>query len=369
MQLLEIINRLISFKTITGNIPEINKCLHYIKETLTPYAAKVDICETPNASPVIFARNTDTTHFDVLIIGHIDVVPAEDQMFTPVFKDGKIYARGALDMKSFAAVAINSMAHIMQSKSPLKFGFILSTDEETGSKSLDAFLKNNPALKADIVLDNDVGGDITKIIARCKNPVYVRLKAKGRAAHGSTPWEGIDANEQLFLTWQNIRKLYPAYNLKTGTPKNTWLDTVHFATIEGGKVSNIISDEATALLDFRLTEKSSVDHLKEVLKTCMADNVSFDIELSSIPVVVDEQNESLLAYKKTAEDILGQKINFEYMGGATDSRSLYERGSTVIMHSGTGEGMHAAGEYVVFKSVEDIARIQIQFLDKLSEQK
>ena len=38
----------------------------------------------------------------------------------------------------------------------------------------------------------------------------------------------------------------------------------------------------------------------------------------------------------------------------------FGKGATVIMHSGTGEGMHADGEYVVWQSVEELARIQIE---------
>lgn len=369
MDLLSVIYKLISFKTITGNKAEIDKCLAYIEKILKPSGAIVEICPNQDASPVIFARNVETTHFDVLVLGHLDVVPADDEMFKPVLKSGKLYGRGTLDMKSFAAVAIHSMEKVMTEKLPLKFGFILSTDEEEGSKSLEAFLKKHKKLKADVVLDNDVGGDISKIIARCKNPVYVELKAKGIGAHGSTPWDGLDANEKLFETWQNIRKIYPAFSKDEKKPKNTWIDTVHFATIQGGKVSNIISDEATALLDFRLTEKSSVEDLKKKLKKCMVKGVSFEIKMQSIPVVTDEKNAVMLSYKKLAEKVLRKKIEFEYIGGATDSRSLYERGATVIMHSGTGDGMHAKGEYVVIKSVEQIADIQLKFLRELAAQK
>lgn len=369
MNLLHIIQTLISFKTITGNKEEINKCLTYIKNLLAPSGATVDICNNETASPVIFARNTKDEHFDVLVLGHLDVVPADDKMFIPQLKDGKLYGRGTLDMKSFAAVAINSMAQICTEKTPLKFGFILSTDEEEGSASLEAFLKKHPNLKSDVVLDNDVGGDITKIVARCKNPVYVKLQAKGVAAHGSTPWEGMDANEQLFKTWQNIRKIYPAFSKEEKRPENTWIDTVHFAKIEGGKVSNIISDDASALLDFRLTETSTVNDLRKKLKKCMAKGVSFEIVMQSIPVVTDENNPVLLKYKKLAEDVIKTPIEFQYIGGATDSRSLYARGSTIIMHSGTGDGMHAQNEYVDIRSVEQIADIQMKFLRKLAEQK
>lgn len=366
MQLLEVIQKLISFQTVSGNIPEIEKCLAYVQQVLKPSGAIVDICHYSNASPVIFARNVETEHFDVLILGHLDVVPAEEKMFSAVLKDGLLYGRGALDMKSFAAVAMKSMETVINEKLPLKFGFILSTDEETGSKGLEAFLEERPLLKADIVLDNDVGGDITKIIARCKNPVFVRLHAKGAAAHGSTPWNGTDANEALIKTWLNIRKYYPLFDLKTGKPENTWIDTAHLAMISGGKVANIICDEATALIDFRLTDTSSVSDLETRLKACMEDGVSFEIEMQSIAVTVDENNKTLRSYMETVEEVIGQKVGFEYMGGATDSRAFYKRGSTLIMHSGSGDGMHAPNEYANFESIQQVADIQERFLRKLA---
>ena len=70
-------------------------------------------------------------------------------------------------------------------------------------------------IKANVVLDNDVGGDITKIIAKCKNPVFVKIKAKGKEAHGSRPWEGIDANELMFRVIENIRKIIPDVSIRT----------------------------------------------------------------------------------------------------------------------------------------------------------
>ena len=84
---------------------------------------------------------------------------------------------------------------------------------------------------------------------------------------------------------------------------------------------------------------------------------------------MDEQNSDILRYKKFAENIMGKKIEFEHIGGATDSREFALKGSTVIMHSGTGDGMHASNEYVDIKSVEQIADIQIKFLEYLASEK
>ena len=366
MDILEVTQDLMRFRSETGNQEETNNLMHYIENIMKLVGAKVDIFAPKDTAPVIFIRNQNTLNFDALILGHVDVVPAADKMFSPVIKGGKLYGRGSLDMKSFAAVALNSMQYVIKNKLPLNFGIILSSDEEKGSKGTHAFLKKYDKIKADIVLDNDVGGDISKIIAKCKNPVFVKVKASGQEAHGSRPWDGIDANEKMLEVLARIRKFYPAYSLDGKKPRNTWIDTLHFATISGGKVSNIIADSCEVLCDFRLTENSSVEGLKKKLDKCMIKGVSYEIVSSSIPVVMDEKNSDILAYKKLAEQILGHKIKFEYEGGATDAREFAARGSVVIMHSGSGDGMHASGEYVEIDSVKKLAEIQTAFLSKLA---
>lgn len=366
MDLMQTVEELIRFRTETGNAAEIAKAAQYIKDKFAGTETLVEIFQT-TASPVIFLRNSNTLDFDVVILGHIDVVPAADEMFIPRIENGKMYGRGTLDMKSFAAVALNSMEYVVQHKLPIKFGVILSTDEEKGSKSTESFMAAYPHISAKIVLDNDVGGDITKIVSKCKNPVFVKLIATGKEAHGSTPWAGIDANELLMKTWQNIRQIYPYYAADLPQPQDTWFDTVHFAKIEGGQVSNIISNYAEALLDFRLTENSSLENLENNLQKCLEKGVEYKIVSSSTPVVMDEQNPDILDYKRFAEGIMNKKIEFEHIGGATDSRSFAVKGSTVIMHSGTGDGMHASGEYVEIESVKQIADIQIKFLEHLAK--
>ena len=141
---------------------------------------------------------------------------------------------------------------------------------------------------------------------------------------------------------------------------------MHVALLNGGEVSNIIAGHAEALLDVRLTETSTLEQLEMKLQKACVEGVSYKIVSSSTPVVMSEKNPLILGYKKLAEKIMGQAIEFQQIGGATDARLFAEKGATVIMHSGTGEGMHADGEYVVLKSVEDLAKIQIEYLKSLA---
>lgn len=364
MELENIAANLIKFRTETGNMPEIERCLEYV-QGLFGKEVRRTLYRKGKLAPVLLLSNREGFDFDVLVVGHLDVVPAADELFVPRREGNRIYGRGTLDMKSFAAVGLNSLEYVVDRGLPLKFGVLLSTDEEKGSFGLDAFLRDYPQIAAKIVLDVDVAGDITKIVAKCKNPVFVKIIAEGKEAHGSTPWDGIDANEKMLTVLANIRALYPYFSKETGKLENTWIDTVHFAKIEGGEVANVISNHCEALLDFRLTEKSSVAELEEKLKTCMVSGVTYRIVTASHPVVMDENNPYILEYKKLAEEVLGQKIDFEYIGGATDSRAFAEKGSVVVMHSGSGDGMHAAGEYVEWDSVEKLAEIQKRFLENL----
>lgn len=365
MDLIKTIEDLVRFKTETGNAKKIDKCLDYIKASFSGTEAIVKIERFDDASPVIYIANNEDMRQNVLVLGHIDVVKAADDMFEPYIEDGKMYGRGTLDMKSFAAVAMNSMHYVLEHKLPVKFGIILSSDEEQGSKSTHAFMERYPELNADVVLDNDVGGDIGEIINKCKNPVFVKLLAVGKQAHGSTPWDGLDANEMLMRTLGNLRQDYPYFDINSGKPADTWIDTMHAAKIGGGEVSNIIAGNAYALLDFRLTENSTIAGLEENLKKACMPGVTYEIVSVSTPVVMSENNPQILAYKALAEKVMGREIKFVQIGGATDARLFAEKGATVIMHSGTGEGMHADGEYVVLQSVEELAKIQIEYLRRI----
>ena len=197
----------------------------------------------------------------------IDVVKAADGMFAPKIEDGRMYGRGTLDMKSFAAVAMNSMhCIILEHKRRLSSALFYLPTKNKAAKSTHAFMARYPELNVGVVLDNDVGGDIGVIINKCKNPVFVRLTAEGVPAHGSTPWDGLDANEMLMRTIAGLGRFYPYFDINSGKPANTWIDTMHAARISGGDVSNIISGRAEALLDIRLTETSTVEDLAKNLR-------------------------------------------------------------------------------------------------------
>ena len=94
MDVIAVAQELMKFRTETGNREQINKCLQYCRNLLENSGAIIEIAEFDKASPVLFIRNRRTEDFDALCLGHLDVVPAADEMFVPQIRDGKLFEIG-----------------------------------------------------------------------------------------------------------------------------------------------------------------------------------------------------------------------------------------------------------------------------------
>ncbi len=366
MDLLSICKDLIQIPSVTGNQIEIDRIVSYCQKLFQGTGAIVKVIQGKDVPPLLYIANKETETPDIAILGHLDVVPANPKQFIPEEKDGRLYGRGSLDMKSFAAVAFQSMLCVLQEKLPLSMAILLETDEEIGSSCMRHFVATHPNFIPKIVLDVDVGGDISKIIDKCKRAVFLRLTAEGLAAHGSLPWEGKDANERLIQSIVNLRSKFPYYSLDENVPLNKWTNTMHVGKIHGGETVNIICANATADLDFRLLPEVELDTFYKEVETALQPGVSYSVLTCGLPVVVPQENPILKRYKETAEKVLGRPIDFQQTGGATTSLLFAEKGSLIIYHSGSGADMHGANEYLELKTLYQLADIQQTFLREYS---
>jgi acetylornithine deacetylase/succinyl-diaminopimelate desuccinylase-like protein len=101
----------------------------------------------------------------VLVYCHYDVQPADrekdgwdSEPFEPLERDGKIYARGAVDSKSHVIAQLKAIESMLatESKSPVNIKVIFEGEEESGSENINAFIpKNLDRLKADVCVVSD----------------------------------------------------------------------------------------------------------------------------------------------------------------------------------------------------------------------
>ncbi len=357
--LVENILKLVKIPSISGNKKEIERIVKLVKDQLTEKGATVREFRFDGADPVLLLSNGNGDDFDILTVGHLDVVPAQDNLFLPRIENGKIFARGALDMK--APVAANLAALTYAVDKNIRFGVLLTTDEETTSNGIKMLMKHNK-ITSRIVLDTDAGNLLT-LCDKAKHPVSVRIVAVGENAHSSRPWEGINAVKHLTDCLNELSADFGDYEKGGQQPENIWQDTMVITAFNSPTTYNVVPDRAEARVNFRLTEKISLPELEaKLLKACERHGCTYEILLQSCGVYMNATMPEIVAYRKIAEEIIGQQLQISQMCGGTDARLFADR-SIIIMHSVNGENAHGDGEYVEIESVKKLLEIEKKFID------
>ena len=148
---------------------------------------------------------------DLLLNGHIDVVPAGDEAgwttgpWTAAVRDGRIYGRGACDMKGGLAAALFAAKAVRDAAVPLagRVGVAsVAGEEEGGLGTLAALLRGHTA-------DGAIVTEPTRlaVVVAEAGSIMFRLTVEGRAAHGSVREQGVSAIEKFLPLFQAIRAL------------------------------------------------------------------------------------------------------------------------------------------------------------------
>ena len=143
---------------------DMTKCAEAVKKSLLESGAdKAEVMAT-EGFPVVFAEKIiDPKLPTVLVYGHYDVQPAEplelwhSDPFTPVIKDGKVFARGSADDKGQFYMHVKAFETMVKTDSmATNIKFLIEGEEEVGSPNLGKFVsENKELLKADIILISD----------------------------------------------------------------------------------------------------------------------------------------------------------------------------------------------------------------------
>jgi len=180
------------------------KAAKYVAETLEKEGFKCEVFESaPNRGNVITRINGTGEKPSLLLLSHLDVVHANPNEwsvnpFEGIVKNGFIWGRGALDMKSMTAMEIMVMKLLMRNNVTPKGDIILAAtaDEEKGGTAGAGWLvRNHPEkIKAEYVI-NEGGGlaipingkNIYTIQTAEKGILWFKVRAKGKPGHGSVP--------------------------------------------------------------------------------------------------------------------------------------------------------------------------------------
>jgi succinyl-diaminopimelate desuccinylase len=356
--LLDLTKNLICFKSMLSRPDEINRCVDFIERFLKDAGATCKRIECEGVLSI--AALPDPDFAPVLLMSHIDVVDAPDELFEPSEKDGKLYGRGSLDDKYAVALSmILFREHLYKAKKEgrtqkdLPLGILITGDEEAGGhKGAKEALKT---IRTDFCIALD-GGNVRKIVTKEKGVLRLKLFSRGKAAHGSRPWLGENAIEKLFEDYQNIKTFF-----REEEPEH-WHKTINFSIIRAGKSANQVPDVAEAVFDIRYTEKDDVDALVKQMRGKIKGELLLEMKE---PLFLGGQSPYLDLLLDISKDTT---LGFEH--GASDARFLQEHGMPGIVWGPDGDlSAHAYDEHVNLDSLYELYGILDRFFERAKEVK
>lgn len=253
----DILAKLVSFDTTSrnSNLPLISWVEDFFTTLEIPHL-RIDYAE---GKTNLFATIGPDVAGGIVLSGHTDVVPVDGQDWaSPPFalsqRGGKLFARGAADMKGFLAACLALIPHFktLKLKTPIHFAF--SCDEEVGCKGvrpLIAHIKDHVKKPRAVFVGEPSG---MKVVNGHKSAVTYNTEIFGHEAHSSLTHLGVNAimvAGEVLSEISALRREYIAAGDASGRYDPPY-STVHVGTITGGTARNIIPKRCSVLWESRL---------------------------------------------------------------------------------------------------------------------
>lgn len=363
-----ILSKLVSFPVLGGesNLSIINWIKSYIESydvvcTLVPN----DIGNKAS----LHCRIGPPTSGGLILSGHTDVVPVKGQdwdtdPFTLVDKkDGKLYARGACDMKGFIACCLNVLPHLAKAdlKKPIYFAF--SYDEEIGCLAapelIEHLLNHYPETPKYAIIGEPT---LMQPIIGHKGICLYTTKVNGSAGHSSGIRKEVSAIHECarLVLWleAKMNALVDSGSIdERFTPPHS---SLHTGIIHGGIAPNVIADKAYFSWDARVIPKDNLSEIVEAFKTHCNNRINelkpifpgFKIETEEIhpPVTSFSTKEDSDVVKLILK--INANKNIGTVAYASEAGQFNEAGlQSIVCGPGSIEQAHRANEFISKKEL------------------
>ena len=363
MDLVELSKKLISYQSNHKNSEELKACLDFCSEFFEDTGLLQKRYLSKGVESLVILTH-DTIEPNVLLLGHIDVIPAPAEYFSPRVEDDRLYGIGSLDMKAFVATSMILMREIQDINPDLKIALAIVTDEESGGHNGTQYLAETIGYKPGVVLVPDDGEDINNLVVETKHILQVRLVSKGKASHACQPWYGSNAIDTLINAYTKFKQMLPE-NINIQPDQGEWVSTVNVGVIKGGIAINEVPDNASIDIDIRLVFPMTKQDILNILDTVTSENVTYEIISEGYPTNLDINNPIIKTYYDSITSVIGSKANLFKSGGGTDGRYFSALGIPVIVHQGAGGNCQSYDEYISISSQKQLLDIQKNFLKNL----
>ncbi len=362
-EIAQLLERLISYRTLASQPEELKSIIDFCEEEFKSLGVHIHRYEREGKHSLV-AVNKDTKEPEVMLVGHLDVVDAPEDMFQPVREGNILRARGAIDMKGPSAVLIKLFKK--WAEKDISLGIMLTTDEEVGSEHGIKYLLFEEGWGAKVALIPD-GGLNFSIVTRNKGAYHFEVIAHGKPAHGSTPWLGENAIDKIISFYLDLRSfIHPKPNFDP----ERWYNTLNLGVLEGGKKVNIVPSFAKAHFDIRFVRPHTLDSIRAMVNALAS---KWDLEVNELSlgdvVEVPLENVYVNTFLSAYKEVLGVEPTLEGEHGATDARFFAEKGIPTITIYPVGGDIHGDNEWVDLDSLVTLYDLFDRYLQRVSEGK
>ena len=303
----------------------------------------------------------------LMLNGHTDTVPAYDmdiQPFSPKVEKGRLYGRGALDMKGGLGAMALALVAVRRSRVRLDGDLFLTAviGEEEKSEGTEDIVLKGPRADAAIV------GEPTdlEIQPTHRGLEWLNIHFYGKAAHGGQAEQGIDAISMAAKFVNAVeRELVP--RLSSRKSKYMLSPTINLGVIEGGQQPSSVADHCLIKVDRRWVPEEKLqlvfEEIYDIFDDLKKEDPRFKAELkrdpsnmktmTHVPNVVSPDHPIVKAIGESTRAVTGKMAKITSFWGWTDAALLTHFGKTpAVVFGPGGKGAHARTEYVLTDDLE-----------------
>jgi acetylornithine deacetylase/succinyl-diaminopimelate desuccinylase-like protein len=355
-QMLKLLERLVSFRTDESEGEQVE----FLRKTAEGFGATVRTEEVLPGRFNFYAEFAGRLPGKTVALeAHGDTVPG-DQPFRYDSVSRLVYGRGACDTKASLAAMLAAAVRAFRAGTVRGTVQVVSTcREETGGEGARAFAASSP--RPDMTVVGEPTG--LEIVRANKGAWRTRLTARGVAAHSSAPRDGRNA---IVLMCEVVRALEAEFVPFLESIRNPVLGspTMSVGTIRGGNVVNIVPEECSIEIDWRLVPESAAEEIMDRLRRRFPE---IDIEEYEFypPFYESDGSEILERMERAVRAATGAPAVLRGAPWAANAGIVQRAAgfSCVVFGPGDIARAHTANEYVPWRQVELAADIYQRFLE------
>lgn len=322
----------------------------------------------------------------VILNGHLDTYPVGETGAWSVDPagatiDGRLYGRGAADMKGGIAASIIALAGLatVADAWPGEVVLTLAGDEETmGPLGTRWLLDTVPHATGDAVIIGDAGSPRVLRFGE-KGFLWIEVEAAGRPAHGAHVHLGDNAIDRLrealdrlgaalaavpvtapSAVSEAIERSRPISEPLAGVGEAETLGriTVNLGRIEGGTSPNLVPSRARAALDIRLPVGVEAEAVEAAIHGALDDpDLTVRVLRTFAPNHTDPDHRLVRLCAAAAGEVMGAPVAVNMRVGGSDARWFRMRGIPTVVYGPTPHGMGGPNEFAAIVELGQVARV------------